>query len=91
MFKDEDQDSTVENQFKRNCSLASSEHQSETSSFAPTQPQLFMAIGTRPTGVDIFQDSCSYAMDAIPDEASASAKSIDEFLTKLDIKQVSIK
>ena len=37
MFKEEDQDSTVENQFKRDCSLASSEQQSEASSFAPAQ------------------------------------------------------
>lgn len=34
MFKEEDQDSTVENQFQRNCSLASSEQRSEASSFA---------------------------------------------------------
>ena len=86
MFKEEDQDSTVENQFKRDCSLASSEQRSEASSFAPTQPQLFMAIGTRPSATDPFRDEGSYSRDTICDEASLRAKRIDSFLDELDIK-----
>ena len=85
-MQEEDQDSTVEKQLKRNCSLVSSEQQSETSSFAPTQPGMFMAIGTRANNLDIFQSHGLYAVDDIPDEASRAAKSIDKFLGQLDIK-----
>mgnify|MGYP001304515305 CR=1 FL=1 len=72
MFKEEeDQEcSTVGPELKRNLSLASSEQPSETSSMAPMQPQLFMAIGTRPEKLDIFKDHNNFNEDSIPDEAS---------------------